>query len=122
MLHSEIAIATPSKDGIWSVSRESRGDSSLLKRVDDNNPFGRNRFDSFNADYETTYFGSTLEACFAETLARFRPNPNLVDLVRRDWEDGKMQPGGIASGWRFRRVIKRIIEWYSLRISLARKF
>lgn len=109
MLHSEIAIATPSKDGIWSVSRESRGDSSLLERVDDNNRFGGNRFDSFNADYETTYFGSTLEACFAETLARFRPNPKLVDLVRQDGEDGKMQPGGIASGWRFRRVIKRII-------------
>lgn len=36
------------------------------------------RFDSPAGDYAVSYFGSTLEACFGETMARFRPSPVLL--------------------------------------------
>jgi hypothetical protein len=61
-----------------------------------------NRFDT--SDFGVIYMGSTLEACFGETLARYRPEPSLADLVADDWQ-GFMQPGQVPAEWREKRAI-----------------
>ncbi|MCG8376733.1 MAG: RES domain-containing protein, partial [Chlorobiales bacterium] len=37
-----------------------------------------NRFDSPTENFRVCYFATDLEACFGETLARFRPDPALI--------------------------------------------
>jgi hypothetical protein len=64
-----------------------------------------NRFDT--ADFGVVYMGSTLDACFGETLARYRPKPSLADLVREDWQ-GFMGPGQVAAEWREKRATVHI--------------
>jgi len=68
-----------------------------------------NRFDSLTGRFQTLYFGSTLEACFGETLSRFRPDPNL-SFVRDEWEDlGFMSHGHVPADWRRRRTSVRAL-------------
>jgi len=51
------------------------------------------------------YCASTLEGCFAETLARFRPKLDLVELVADEWKAaGHLRPGTVPAGWRHRRT------------------
>jgi len=51
------------------------------------------------------YCASTLEGCFAETLARFRPKLDLVELVADEWKAaGHLRPGSVPAGWRHRRT------------------
>jgi hypothetical protein len=51
------------------------------------------------------YFATTLDGCFGETLARFRPNPMLAALVRDDWAGAHhMPPGHLPKDWRDRRA------------------
>jgi hypothetical protein len=55
--------------------------------------------------YGVLYFGSDLETCFAETLARFRPSMAMLALVKDEWEDlGFMAVGSVAADWRQRRT------------------
>jgi hypothetical protein len=62
-----------------------------------------NRFDI--AGVEVLYGASTLEGCFAETLARFRPKLELAELVADEWKAaGHLRPGSIPAGWRHRRT------------------
>ncbi|HZT96404.1 MAG TPA: RES family NAD+ phosphorylase [Chloroflexota bacterium] len=65
---------------------------------------GANRFDPLTADVGVLYFGSDLETCFGETLARFRPSLPLLSLVEDEWRDlGFMDVGSVAADWRQRR-------------------
>lgn len=59
-----------------------------------------NRFDT--SGFGVIYMGSTLDACFGETLARYRPEPTLSELVAEDWR-GFMAPGQVAAEWREKR-------------------
>jgi hypothetical protein len=50
------------------------------------------------------YFGTDLDACFGETLARFRPSLPLLSVVESEWgELGFMDVGTVAADWRQRR-------------------
>ena len=51
------------------------------------------------------YCASTLEGCFADTLARFRPKLDLAELVADEWKAaGHLRPGSVPAGWRHRRT------------------
>ena len=64
---------------------------------------GANRFDARSYDYGVLYFGSTLQACFAETLARLRPSVKLLALVEDEWRRaGFMDAGSVPADWRQR--------------------
>lgn len=69
------------------------------------NPAAGNRFDSPTQDYRVCYFASTLDGCFGETLARFRPNPGLSAIAT---EDGFMSIGEVPADWRHRRLAVRV--------------
>lgn len=63
-----------------------------------------NRFDSPSGNYRVLYFGSTLAACFGETLARLRPDTKLLSLVEDEWKHlGFMDVGHVPADWRHRR-------------------
>jgi len=90
-------------EGLWRVAR---GDNPLTLQS-----FGRglsysgaNRFDLQGIDAGVLYFGSNLEACFGETLARFRPSVEMLSLVEDEWSElGFMDIGAVAADWRLRR-------------------
>lgn len=68
-----------------------------------------NRFDSPVAEYGVLYFGSDLETCYAETLARFRPDLELIAYVRDEWKKrGFVEAGCVPADWRHRRVAVRV--------------
>lgn len=50
------------------------------------------------------YTATTAQACFGETLARFRPTPRMRELLR-DEEPGFMVVGGVPQDWRLQRVL-----------------
>jgi hypothetical protein len=64
-------------------------------------PHAGNRFDSPTEDFRVCYFATDLEACFGETLSRFRPNPALADAAS---EAGFMRNGEVPADWRNRRI------------------
>lgn len=49
------------------------------------------------------YAATEILACYAETLARFRPTPRIRDLLKH--EKGFMVAGGIPQDWRLQRQI-----------------
>ena len=70
-----------------------------------------NRFDSLTGDFDTAYYGTTVEACYCETLAPRRPKPELADLVRESGEwVHYMEPGRVEAGWRRARVLVQVAE------------
>lgn len=102
MTRGPATVAPPSK-GLWRVAR---GDNPLALRTDKAGNFvtGGNRFDPLTLQYGVLYFGSNLEVCFGETLARFRPKLDLMALVQQEWADlGFMAVGAVAADWRQRR-------------------
>ena len=63
-----------------------------------------NRFDSPSGSYRVLYFGTSLTACFGETLARFRPDTHLLSVVKDEWEAmGFMDVSRVPADWRHRR-------------------
>lgn len=99
-------VTAPPNDGLWRVGRSPDPlhysdpiDPSLL----DSRSAG-NRFDSPTGDYRVCYLSSTLEGCFGETLARFRPNPRLRAVSE---EEGFMSTGEVPADWRHRRLAVR---------------
>lgn len=68
-----------------------------------------NRFDSPTGQYSVLYFGSDLETCLAETLARFRPDLEVLEAIRDEWEERLqfMPLGAVPADWRQRRVVAR---------------
>ena len=74
---------------------------------------GGNRFDPLTMTYGVLYFGSNLEVCFGETLARLRPSIKLLAIVEEEWAElGFMSVGTDAADWRQRRtaVHVRLLE------------
>jgi hypothetical protein len=79
---------------------------SRLDPADEGNRRAGNRFDG--TLFGVRYFSTTLEGCFAETLARLRPASHLRRLMNDDAADQQlMRAGSIASDWRTRRVAVR---------------
>jgi hypothetical protein len=110
MSPAPVQVEAPA-DGFWRVGR---GPDPLARHT----PLGQhelesprvgNRFDSPLGDYHVLYFGTLLDACFGETLARLRPSPALANLARADWEsNGFMPPGSVPAEWRQRRLAVRV--------------
>lgn len=75
-------------------SRISPADAGLIRTG--------NRFDV--AGGGVLYFGSTTEACFAETLARFRPTAAMRAIVA-DEDPGFVVCGGVPQDWRAQRLL-----------------
>lgn len=99
------------KAGLWRIGR---GDNPLLVRPSEPQTLGvsrsGNRFDSTSGDYGVSYFGSSLEVCFGETLARFRPSAALVGLLSEEWQEmGFMALGAVPAEWRVRRTAVRVL-------------
>jgi len=99
-------IVEPPRAGLWRVGRSPDplrfGDPlppSLLE-----SPNTGNRFDSPTGDYRVCYFATTLDACFGETLSRFRPDPGLSAIAH---EEGFMALGEVPADWRHRRIAVR---------------
>lgn len=83
-----------------------RGDDPLALRPAEReaSAAGANRFDPLTLPYRVLYFGSDLETCFGETLARFRPSLKLLSLVEEEWRARNfMAVGTIAADWCQRR-------------------
>lgn len=63
-----------------------------------------NRFDSATGQFQVSYYGTTLQACFGECLAPLMPKHDLAELVRDEWDRmHAMGPGAVPSSWRHRR-------------------
>ena len=78
-------IVEPPKGGLWRVGRSPdplRFSDPLDPGLLENRTTG-NRFDSPTGDYRVCYFATTVEACFGETLSRFRPDPGLSAVAER---------------------------------------
>jgi hypothetical protein len=100
------AVVSPPRPGLWRVAR---GANPLAVPFGGPTKRGGNRFDPLTMTYGVLYFGSDLETCFAETLARFRPSTELLALVKDEWEElGFMAVGSVAADWRQRRTAVHI--------------
>ncbi len=68
-----------------------------------------NRFDDPEGVFGVLYFGSSLEVCFGETLAKLRPSPKLIALIGDEWQKlGFMEVGAVAAEWRHRNLAVRV--------------
>jgi hypothetical protein len=100
------AVAAPD-EGMWRVGRgpDPLAPSDPLPPSDLDQPATGNRFDSPTGTYRTLYFATTLDGCFGETLARFRPDPKIAALIGDEWAQlGFMRVGDIPADWRQRRM------------------
>jgi RES domain len=74
-----VKIASPGA-GVWRVGRTPDPiefpDPPKADELD--HPRAGNRFHSPTENFRVCYFATDLEACFGETLARFRPDPALI--------------------------------------------
>ncbi len=107
-------MATPAsllapKEGVWRIGRGAEpltvrwGESETLEGTRSGNRFDTGKFG-------VLYFASTLEACFGETLARFRPSPKLIALIADEWHElGFMKVGAVPADWRFRRTAVKVL-------------
>lgn len=107
----EICVSAPPPGGVWRVGRDpdplapskSGGSSEVLK------PGTGNRFDSPSGNFGVRYFATSLDGCFGETLARFRPDPLLSEVIGDEWRKlGFMAVGDIPADWRQRRTAVRV--------------
>src|SRR6187549_2656870 len=65
-----------------------------------------NRWDDARSTYRVLYGSSQLEACFVETLARFRPDPHvLAELARIKGPEAVQVPGRLPRSWLNGRVV-----------------
>lgn len=97
-------------EGIWRIgpATDPYAVVSPLTVDELNSPRAGHRFDSPVGNYAVLYFGTRLEGCFGETLARFRPNTALAAEIRADWAArGFMPPSEIPADWRHRRLAVR---------------
>lgn len=93
-------VPAPSQ-GIWRIGR---GPDPLQFR-----PPAENRFDSITGTYSVLYFATELEGCYGETLARFRPDPKIEQLISREWDElGFMAVGSVPADWRVQRQAVKV--------------
>ena len=65
-----------------------------------------NRWDDARSTYRVLYASSQLEACFVETLARFRPDPHvLAGLARIEGPEPLRPAGRLPRSWLTGRVV-----------------
>lgn len=78
---------------------------SRISPQDDALPTSGNRYDV--AGGGVLYVATELEACFAETLSRFRPTPKIRALLAEHEEENNhfMVVGGVPRDWRLKRSI-----------------
>lgn len=101
-------FVAPPDEGFWRIGRapDPLDVGPPLEQAELDDRTVGNRFDSPTGSYRVRYFGSSLEVCYGETLARFRPDPVVVDEVED--EDGEyMAPGCVPADWRLRRLAVR---------------
>lgn len=106
---STVSSSAPTA-GLWRVGRV---EDPLVSRnygpLDMGQTSAGNRFDSTTGRFQVRYFGTTLQACFGESLAALRPKPSLADLVRDEWqEQGFMELSTVPTDWRTRRTAVRV--------------
>jgi len=90
------------------ADRPGQRSTGLARPTSPASPRTGNRFDSPDGTFAVLYFGTTLRACFGETLARFRPTPALAELVGDEWDRmAVMSAGQLAADWRHRRTAVR---------------
>lgn len=101
----EPAIATP-PDPLLRVGRTGGLlRFSTISPLDAALPKAGNRFDVPGGG--VLYAATTAEACYAETLARFRPTPKMRELLKDD-EPGFMVVGGVPQDWRLQRLLASV--------------
>jgi len=101
-------IVESPRSGLWRVGRSPdplRFSDPLDPGLLENRTTG-NRFDSPTGDYRVCYFATTLDACFGETLSRFRPDPGLGAIAH---EEGFMALNEVPADWRHRRLAVRAV-------------
>ena len=81
---TQISTAYLPLSGVWRIEHKTK-DFQQLGRVEWSTIRGSNRFDSISGSYGTLYFGTTLEVCFAETLARLRPKAIFNVIADQEW-------------------------------------
>lgn len=106
-----VVAVVPPKDGVWRIGRApdplARAAPMPPEMLDQ--PATGNRFDSPTGSYSALYFGTTLDVCYGETLARFRPDPQIRELVGEEWAaSGFMEVGEVPSDWRQRRLAVQV--------------
>lgn len=97
------ATVHPPPGGLWRIAR---GDDPLTPPPSARHAgaSGTNRFDFLTIDAGVLYFGTDLETCFGETLARLRPSLEVLSVVEDEWRAlGFMETGSVAADWRQRR-------------------
>lgn len=98
----DVAVVVPPAGGLWRVGRAVAPMRSSVATPDvEASPRQGNRFDT--TDFGMIYMGSSLQVCYGETLARYRPKPDLARMVAPDWQ-GFMAPGQIPAEWRDKRT------------------
>lgn len=95
-------------EGLWRVARGPepfalRDPAPPLRPVDREDRGIGNRFDSAMGDFYVWYCATTLEGCYGETLAPFRPDAKVRQAVG-DHDEGLMALGDVPADWRKRRV------------------
>jgi hypothetical protein len=97
-----VKIASPGA-GVWRVGRTPDPIEFPAPPKADELDHSRagNRFDSPTENFRVCDFATDLEACFGETLARFRPDPALVAAAD---ERGFMPAGEVPADWRNQRI------------------
>lgn len=102
---SQVATVDWPKGGAYRVARKKQAlEFSSLAPEDFEVPSG-NRFDVVGG--QVLYAGSSLDACFGETLGRMRPSPALVSNIGSH-DEGQMNAGTLPQAWRDDRVIANI--------------
>jgi RES domain len=108
-----IKTVSPPGDGMWRVARGPepfalREPSPPLRPVDREDRGIGNRFDSAMGNYYVWYCATSLQGCYGETLATFRPDQKVRRAIAGA-EEGFMPIGEIPADWRKRRVATRAI-------------
>lgn len=103
--------------GLWRIGRNSDPlRASVLPAGGIGSGTAGNRFDSPDGSYGVIYLATRPEACFGETLIRFRPAPRLLRLVEEEWRQlGNMNIGAVPADWRAQRLAARILVDPSVR-------
>jgi hypothetical protein len=110
-MSATVEVARAPSAGVWRVGRgpDPLSRSPRLERDELLNPRTGNRFDSPLSVYSPLYFATKLDGCFGETLARFRPDTQLLAVIGTEWQElGFMNLGEVPRDWRQRRLAVRV--------------
>ncbi|MCR1785368.1 RES family NAD+ phosphorylase [Nocardioides carbamazepini] len=99
---AEPATATPPDTVLRIARRGGLCRFSTINPVDAALPRAGNRFDVVGGG--VLYAGTSPDACYAETLSRFRPTPVIRELLKEN-DPGFMVVGGVPQDWRLQRVM-----------------